>query len=113
MTRIVTGLFDRRREVDLVVEHLVQEFDIPRQRVLVHVLGKDGTEAVSPQEHDSSEGPELPEEVVRGYADGLHRGGIMLAAWVDDAHVQRALDACQEYGAESIAAHDSPDDTGH
>jgi hypothetical protein len=35
MTRIVTGLFDKRREVDLVVEHLVQEFDIPREQVQV------------------------------------------------------------------------------
>ena len=109
MTRIVTGLFGKRRDVDLVVEHLVQEFDIPRERVQVHALDATGAETRSPQDSDLASPAELglPEEVMRGYVDGLHRGSILLAAWIDDDHLQRALDACREYGAEGAAAHDA------
>ena len=35
MTHTVAGLFDRRRSADLVVEHLVQEYGIPRECVRV------------------------------------------------------------------------------
>jgi Protein of unknown function (DUF2934) len=115
MTRIVTSLFDKRREVDLVIEHLVQEFDIPRERVQVHALDATDAEARSPQDSDleaPSDELTLPDEVLRGYAEGLHRGGILLAAWVDDDHVQRALDACREYGAKNAAAHSAEEHDG-
>ena len=48
MARIVTGLFDERRDVDLVIEHLVQEFDTPRERILALALDGSGAEAHSP-----------------------------------------------------------------
>src|SRR5436189_81057 len=36
MTSIVAGLFESHRVADLVVEHLVQEYGVPRERVRVH-----------------------------------------------------------------------------
>ena len=36
MTRIVAGLFESHRVADLVVEHLVQEYRVPRECVRVH-----------------------------------------------------------------------------
>jgi hypothetical protein len=109
MTRIVTGLFDKRREVDLVVEHLVQEFDIPREQVQVHALdASSAAGARSPQDNDIEVSPAdlgLPDNVIRNYSEAMRRGGILLAAWVDDDHLQRALDACQEYGARDIMEH--------
>jgi len=103
MTRIVTGLFDGHRAVDLVVEHLVQEFDVPRERVQVHATDPvSGEESRSTQDDDQEVSlPELglPEETVRAYGDGMRRGGVLLAAWVDEDHVERALATYREYSA--------------
>ena len=75
MTRTVAGLFDSHRTADLVVEHLVQEYGVPRERVRVLALdAAGGAEARSPQ--DSDQGASLhdlglPEENLRAYAEGL------------------------------------------
>ena len=36
MTHTVAGLFENHRVADLVVEHLVQEYGVPRECVRVH-----------------------------------------------------------------------------
>jgi hypothetical protein len=81
MTRIVTGLFDKHRTVDLVVEHLVQEFDVPRERVQVHAADPDsGEEARSPQDDDQEVSlPELglPEDAIGRVA----RACAAVASW--------------------------------
>ncbi len=109
MRRIVTGLFNSRREVDLVIEHLVQEFGIPRERVQVHARdAADGSETRSPQDSDLDAAPTepgLPDDLVAAHAAELSHGGILLAAWVDDDHLQHALEAYREYGAMSPTAH--------
>jgi Protein of unknown function (DUF2934) len=112
MTRIVTGLFDKRRDLDLVVEHLVQEFDIPRERIQVHALDAGEGDARSPQDSDleeTAEEPGLPDGLLRRYAERVSGKGTLLVAWVDDAHLQRALDACREYGAREVASHEEGD----
>jgi hypothetical protein len=115
MTCIVTGLFGRRREADLVIEHLVQEFEIPREQVQVHAAGADGEEVRSPQD-DAQEVSllefNLPEEALRNYADGMRRGGILVAALVDDAHKDRVLAAYEEYGAEAPGARQAEPSAG-
>lgn len=84
MTRIVTGLFDGHRSVDLVVEHLVQEFDVPRERVQVHATDPaSGEEARSTQDDDQELSlPELglPEATAQAYAERMRSGGVLLAA---------------------------------
>lgn len=111
MTRIVTGLFDRRRSVDTVVEHLVQEFAIPRERIQVHAADPDsGAETRSPQDDDQDAAlPELglPEAAAKVYGDGMRQGAVLLVAWVDDPHVDRALDTYREYGATEPGAHEA------
>lgn len=110
MTRIVTGLFDRRRTVDTVVEHLVQEFGVPREQIQVHALDPaSGEETRSPQDDDQDATlPELglPEAAVRACHDAMRRGDVLLLAWVDDQHVDRALATCREYGANDPEAHE-------
>jgi hypothetical protein len=107
MTSIVTGLFGRRREADLVVEHLVQEFAIPREQVQVHAADAEGNDARSAQD-DTQEAPlselGLPEAALRAYQEGSRKGGILVVAWVDDEHLDRALAAYREYGAEEPRA---------
>lgn len=110
MTRIVTGLFQQRRDADLVVEHLVQEFDVPRERIQIHATDdSSGEEARSAQDDDQEASlPDLglPDDALRACGDGIRRGGILVAAWVDDNHVGRAVAACREYGAAEPQAHE-------
>lgn len=111
MARIVTGLFFERRDVDLVIEHLVQEFETPRELILALALDASGAEAHSPQDSDldvSLADIGLPDGAVRSYAEGLRQGSVMLAAWVDEVHLRHAWKLCREYGATSVGAYEEP-----
>src|SRR5215207_10634187 len=111
MGKTIAGLFDSHRTADLVVEHLVQEFGVPRDRVRVHAGDPSGTaEARSPQ--DSDQGASLadlglPEETVRAYAEGTSRGGVLVAAQVEDSRVERIVAAYREYGAADVNAREA------
>jgi hypothetical protein len=106
MTHTVAGVFDRRRSADLVVEHLVQEYGIPRERVRVFGAGEGGAaEARSPQDSDQEASLAdlgLPEERVRAYAEGIGRGKIVVAAQVEGDQVERALASYAEYGGADV-----------
>jgi len=109
MARIVTGLFEKRRDVDLVIEHLVQEFDTPRERILALVVDASGAEAHSPQDSDldaSLADIGLPDDAARDYAEAMRQGRTLLAARVDEAHVRDAWEAYREYGAASLGAYE-------
>jgi hypothetical protein len=115
MARIVTGLFHKRRDVDLVIEHLVQEFETPRERIQALALDASGAEAHSPQDSDldaSLADMGLPDEAVRSYAEGMRRGSVVLAAWVDEAHLRQAWRVYREYGAASVGAYEEPAGSG-
>src|SRR3954453_7346345 len=109
MTSIVAGLFESHREADLVIEHLVQEYGVPRERVRVHARDAAGAaEARSPQ--DSDQGASLsdlglPEEKVHAYAEGIRRGAVLVAAQVEDERVERIVSAYREYGVAELEAH--------
>jgi hypothetical protein len=103
MTRIVAGLFDKQQSADLVVEHLVQQVGIPRERIQVHAADPaTGDEARSPQDNDQEAALSelgLPERTVQTYGEGMRRGRILLVAWVDNEHAHRALTTYHEYSA--------------
>jgi hypothetical protein len=109
--RTVAGLFESHRTADLVVEHLVQEYGIPRERVRVHGRdASDGAEARSPQDSDqgaSLSDPGLPEQKVQAYAKGIRSGAILVAAQVEDHRVERIVTAYQEYGAADIGTNEA------
>src|SRR5215207_8670813 len=111
MMHTVAGLFTNHRTADLVVEHLVQEYGIPRARVRVHAGDPTGaTEARSPQ--DSDQGASLsdlglPEEKVRAYAEGIGRGGVLVAAQVEGERVERIVAAYREFGAADVDAREA------
>ena len=74
MARTVAGLFENHRVADLVVEHLVQEYGVPRESVRVHAGdAASAAEARSPQDNDQGASLSdlgLPDEKVRAYAEG-------------------------------------------
>jgi hypothetical protein len=106
MTHAVAGLFESHRTADLVVEHLVQEYGIPRERVRVFARDATGAgEARSPQ--DSDQGASLsdlglPEQTVHAYAEGIGSGSVLVAAQVEGDRVKRIVAAYREYGAAEI-----------
>ena len=106
MMHTVAGLFESHRTADLVVEHLAQEYGIPRERVRVYGRDASGAaEARSPQ--DSDQGASLsdlglPEEKVRAYAEGIGSGAVLVVAQVEHHRVQRIVAAYQEYGVADI-----------
>ena len=106
MTRTIAGLLDSHRTADLVVEHLVQEYGVPREQVRLYA--RDVADARSPQDSDqglSLSDLGLPEEKARAYAEGLGRGGVLVAAQVEDDQVERVMAAYREYGAADLDAH--------
>jgi hypothetical protein len=57
MMHTIAGLFENHRTADLVVEHLVQEYGIPRERVRVHArrrLDRRGRGPVAPGQRSRS-----------------------------------------------------------
>ena len=109
MTSIVAGLFESHRVADLVVEHLVQEYGVPRERVRVHARDAAGVaEARSPQDSDQAASLSdlgLPEEKLHAYAEGIRRGAVVVAAQVEDERVERIGSAYREYGAAELGTH--------
>jgi hypothetical protein len=103
MTHTVAGLFDSHRTADIVVEHLVQEYGISRERVRVYA--EKGGEARSPQDSDQEASLSdlgLPEEKVRAYAEGATRGAVLVAAQVDGDRLDRIIAAYREYGTTNL-----------
>jgi hypothetical protein len=95
----------------LVVEHLVQEYGVPHERVRVHAGDvASAAEARSPQ--DDNQGASLSdlgfsEEKVRAYTEGLGRGSILVAAQVEASRVERVMAAYREYGAADLDARET------
>ena len=111
MAHTITGVFESRRLADLVVEHLVQEFGIRRERVRVYAGDREGgTEARSAQDSDQSASIAdigLPEETVRLYESALRGGSILVAAQVEADRVERILAAYHEYGAADVMSREA------
>jgi hypothetical protein len=107
---IVAGILVGHRAVELVVEHLVQEFGVPREHVQIHASdAATGTEARSTQDGDQDASlPDLslPREAAVRYEEGMRHGGILVVAQVDNSLVERAIVAFREYGATSPEAFD-------
>ena len=106
MTTIVAGLFESHRVADLVVEHLVQEYGVPRECVRVHGRDAAGSgEARSPQDDDQTASLSdlgLPAEKIRVLAEGIGRGHVVVAAQVDDGRVERVVSAYRDYQAAEL-----------
>ena len=111
MTRTIAGLLDSHRTADLVVEHLVQEYGVPREQVRVYTGDvASAAEARSPQDSDqglSLSDLGLPEEEVRAYTEGISRGGVLVAAQVEDDRVERVVAAYREYSAVGLDAREA------
>ncbi|MBV1795784.1 YsnF/AvaK domain-containing protein [Siccirubricoccus sp. G192] len=105
--RTITGLFDSRPEAERAVEMLVQQCGIDRDNVQVYAAGSENVTAgtMEPRSEDhhgflaSLRDLFLPDEDRATYAEGVRRGGIMVAAQVPDERLDEAMEAFERSGA--------------
>jgi hypothetical protein len=88
----VTGRFATRREAELAVEHLVQEYGIDRAEVAVTTEGLDNTAGVVPSGTDTDPATGEPGASAR-------HGLIIVAVTVADATAEQVRAAMQQAGA--------------
>ncbi|GGC38090.1 hypothetical protein GCM10011504_15570 [Siccirubricoccus deserti] len=113
--RTITGLFDSRAEAERTVETLVQQHGIDRNRVTVTAAGSENvtagtTERRSEEHHGflaSLRDLFMPDEDRATYAEGLRRGGIMVAVQASDDQVEAVMDAFERHGAVDLDAREA------
>jgi len=105
----LTAFFDTRTEAETAIDKLVAA-GIPRNDVRI-VAGAETTSTTQGTSVDNREDSGffaalkdlfLPDEDRYTYAEGLRRGGVMVSASVDTAHIDRASDILEEYGAVDV-----------
>jgi hypothetical protein len=89
MPRRITGEFDIRREAELAVERLVQEYNVDRSAVEVMAAGDDNTAGIVPS------GADRDKETGEPGSSPTH-GKIRVSVTVDDAIADRAQEALRQ-----------------
>lgn len=89
MPRTITAEFAIRREAELAVERLVQEYGVDRKAVQVVAAGAENSAGTMPSGADSDASTGEPE------ASATH-GRIRVSASVDDAIADRAEEALRQ-----------------
>jgi hypothetical protein len=107
----ITGSFNTRREAEMAVEHLVQDYGLDRSAVNVRPAGEENTSgnvasgADAAERHRGSGAPGDPigdviqPEGQRAEAGGIGKGAILVSAEVDEDKLDRARASFKEYGA--------------
>ena len=107
----ITGSFNTRREAEMAVEHLVQDYNIDRSSVHVRPAGEENTSGNVASGADAAErhrgsgapgdpiGDKIMPEDQRAEAGGIGKGAILVSAEVDEDKLDRARASFEEYGA--------------
>lgn len=95
MSKSITGTFDTRRDAELAVERLVQEFGIERTDIFVTTQGDDNSAGI---EVDGSDAPSgAPGDRTR--QDGALEGAVTVSVDAnDDAAASNISAAFEEFG---------------
>ncbi|MCK8785036.1 hypothetical protein M0638_11640 [Roseomonas sp. NAR14] len=99
--RMITGLFDNRDEAERTVQDLVASGAATLDQVEVH--------AAEPGVPDHHQGASLrtlpmPPEEHHIYAEGIRRGGFVVSADVDEAHVEAVTAVFHRHNAVDLEA---------
>lgn len=106
-TQTITGLFETRRDAELAVEHLVQDYGLDRSRVQVRAAGEDNTAGTRASGADAAirhRGDDVPGDIVlpegerEQEADSARNGGILVSAEVEAGDLDRMRQALQDFG---------------
>ena len=92
----LTGKFDTRREAEMTVERLVQQFDIDRGKIVVAADGDENTAGVEEAGSDNEAGKPSPE----ARDDAELNGKVVVTVEVaDDAAASEVREAFAEFDA--------------
>ncbi|HEX2940601.1 MAG TPA: YsnF/AvaK domain-containing protein [Rhodopila sp.] len=112
----ITAMFHDKSEAERVATTLRTDSSLGATNVRVlpeTATGVDVADTDSGRAHETSgfmaslRNFFMPEEDRYGYAEGLRRGGYMVAADVDDAHAHGVMDLMEEAGAIDLDAEES------
>ena len=106
MTQTITALFDNRAQAEAAQSKLVAA-GIPQSAIRLVAGTQTAQTSTTGYDHARDEGGFwgslkeflMPEEDRYTYSEGLSRGGTMLSASVDDAHVDTAMDILEQNGS--------------
>jgi hypothetical protein len=116
----ITGSFNTRREAEMAVEHLVQDYGLDRSSVHVRPAGEENTSGTVASGADAAErhrgtgapgdpiGDKILPEGQHAEAGGIGKGAILVSAEVDEDKLDRARASFEEYGA--VVSDPSPQD---
>ena len=113
-TRTVTAMFNSRADADRAAQKLASDLRVDRSAV--HILPEAGATDVGydtarPYQETgffaSLKNLFLPDDDRYGYAEGMRRGGIIVAATVDEGQVDRASDILEHAGALDLDEHEA------
>jgi hypothetical protein len=94
MSKTINGSFETRRDADMAVERLVQEFGVERTDIFVAAQGQDNS--VGPARAGSDSESDAPSPEAR--EDGAHEGAIVVSVDVnDDEIVSKVAGAIREF----------------
>ncbi|ONG51075.1 hypothetical protein BKE38_16695 [Pseudoroseomonas deserti] len=85
-TQRITASFATRRDAEMAVETLVQEYGVPVGAVETHAEGRDNSSGTRAAGADGST------------ADGEYAGRVRVAATVEAGLVERLRDSFRQYG---------------
>lgn len=90
----ITGSFETRRDAEMAVERLVQEFGVERRNIFIAAEGAQDSAGVEVDGSDSSTIPSGEE----ARDDGAHAGAVKVSVDVNDpAAVNKIISAFDEF----------------
>ena len=101
MSATLTATFDTRRDAEMAVERLVQEFGIERTDVFIAAAGDENTAGEEPDGADTEAGAPSPES----RDDAALNGGITVSVDLeDDDLASKVRTAFAEFDASEVVA---------
>jgi hypothetical protein len=103
MTVMLSATFDTRREAEMTVERLVQQFDLDRTAIFIGTEGEENSAGEEQAGSDTKAGMPSPED----RSDAPLNGGIVVTAEVaDEEFAERVRDAFAEFDAAGVVETD-------
>jgi len=101
MSTTLTAKFETRREAEMTVERLVQQFEIPRTDVFIAAEGAENTAGTEEAGSDTEAGAPSPE----GRDDGQYAGAVVVSVDINDATLaDEVRSAFAEFDAAAVSA---------
>ena len=100
MSTSLSAKFDTRREAEMTVERLVQQFKIERTDILIAADGPDNTVGVEEAGSDTGAGEPTPEDRDDGALEGLVVVSVDIE---DDGVADEVRSAFEEFHAADVA----------